>query len=315
MAWLHHPGIQNDEALFASAIFHPVWGEYSIRGAPVMLMSYLGALKGWLYFPLFQVWPPSALSIRLPVLLAGALAVWLFYRLLLRIGGSRAALAGAALLATDTSFLLTARCDWGPVALQHVFLIGGMLLLLRFAQTGERRWAAAGSFPFGLACWDKALFLWLLSGLCAAALLVFPRKVLALAGPRVLALALLCFVLGALPLVIYNLDSSGPFLPTLRGNASPDFTALGPKALFVLSTLDGSALFGYLVPFDSDSARRPETPWERACVRLSDLSGHPRRSLLGLAFLASLALWPLVRRKPAGRAALFALVALLAAWL
>jgi len=315
-AWIRHPGIQNDEALFASVIYHPVWGEYSILGVPVMLISYLGAVKGWLYAPLFWIWPPSPASIRLPMLLAGALTVWLFYRLLRRIHGPRAALIGAALLATDTTFLLTTRCDWGPTALQHVFLVAGMLLLLRFSQTGSLWRAAAGFFLFGLGCWDKALFLWLLSGLLVATLVCFPRRTLALVTPRGVGLAAFSFLLGALPLAVFNLDPAQPLLSTLRRNTSLDVTDLGPKARSLFSSLEGSVLFGYLAPEDAGSAvREPSTRGERACIRLNDLSGRPRRGLLNLAFLGSIALLPLVWRKPAGRAALFALLALLVAWL
>ena len=47
---------------------------------------------------------------------------------------TRAALFGTALLATDASYLLTVRWDWGPVALQHLCLIGGVLAIVRFWQ-------------------------------------------------------------------------------------------------------------------------------------------------------------------------------------
>jgi hypothetical protein len=175
---------------------------------------------------------------------------------------------------------------------------------------------AAGFFLFGLGCWDKALFLWLLSGLAVATLVCFPRRALALITARVVAVAVLSFLLGALPLVVYNLDPARPLLSTLRGNARVEVKDFGPKARSLFSSLEGSVLFGYLAPEDAGSAaRQPETRWERACLWVSDVSGHPRRGLLNLAFLGSIALLPLVWRKRAGRAALFALTALLAAWL
>jgi uncharacterized membrane protein len=68
------------------------------------------------------------------VLLAGAATIWLFYRLLRRISGNRAAVFGCALLAADSTFLLTNTFDWGPVALQHLLLVGAILLLVVFYQ-------------------------------------------------------------------------------------------------------------------------------------------------------------------------------------
>src|SRR5450755_3902650 len=116
---LPYAGIQNDEALVAGPIFGPVARDFRIRifhrDIPLMAMDYVGALKSWLYWPIFRLTQPSPTSLRLPVLLIGALTIWLFYRLLEKIAGPRAAVTGCLLLATDTTFLLTTEFDWGPV--------------------------------------------------------------------------------------------------------------------------------------------------------------------------------------------------------
>jgi len=49
------------------------------------------------------------------MLVAGAASIWLFYRLLRRIAGERAAVIGSTLLAADSLYLLTTCFDWGPV--------------------------------------------------------------------------------------------------------------------------------------------------------------------------------------------------------
>src|SRR5437868_7387516 len=70
-AFIPLTGIQNDEALFASGIYRPFNVKYSVNimgfNVPLMIMTYVGALKSWLYTPVFGVWPPSAYSVRLPV--------------------------------------------------------------------------------------------------------------------------------------------------------------------------------------------------------------------------------------------------------
>ena len=57
-AFLPLLGIQNDEALFACAFLQPRAG-YIVRlghsNLPIMLMSYLGTLKAWIYRPVFAV--------------------------------------------------------------------------------------------------------------------------------------------------------------------------------------------------------------------------------------------------------------------
>jgi len=130
---------------------------------PMLLISYLGALKAWVYAPILAIWEPSVWSVRVPVLLAGAVTLFLFWMLLERTVSRRAALAGTALLAFDTTFLLTTCFDWGPVALQHLLAVSAALLLVRFHTTGSRRMLGAAFFLLGLALWDKALFGWTLT--------------------------------------------------------------------------------------------------------------------------------------------------------
>ncbi|MCP5117985.1 MAG: hypothetical protein GY953_44790, partial [bacterium] len=125
---LPYPGIAYDEALFTSVIYAPGTMEAKVRvfGAqiPTMMMSYLGTLKAWIYAPLLLIWKPSVWSLRVPALVAGAGAIWLFAAFLRRIAGRRAAVIGGALLATDAVYLLTSTFDWGPNALQHLLVAG-----------------------------------------------------------------------------------------------------------------------------------------------------------------------------------------------
>ena len=164
-----------------------------------MLLSYLGALKAWLYSPILAVWQPSAWSIRLPVLLLGAATIWLFYRLLDRLQGKRAALLGCALLATDTTYLLTTCFDWGPVVIQRLLAVAGVLLLVRYHQDSSRVSLGAAFFLFGLALWDKALFRLEPVGLAAGALFVFPGVIRRSVNAKNLALALVCLLRAGAP--------------------------------------------------------------------------------------------------------------------
>ena len=89
-------------------------------------------------------------TVREPMLLAGVASLWLFFLLLRRIAGDRAALIGCALLACDSLYLLTTCFDWGPVALQHLLLIGGALW----------RWSGSSRSTRNRALWLAAFSLW-----------------------------------------------------------------------------------------------------------------------------------------------------------
>jgi hypothetical protein len=108
LALIPQAGIQDDEALFGSAIFHPEEAAYSVKlfnhQIPLMQMSYLGSLKSWVYTPIFRRWKPSAASVRFPALVLGAITVGLFWLLLRRVSGYRAAAIGCLLLAPTHPF-------------------------------------------------------------------------------------------------------------------------------------------------------------------------------------------------------------------
>jgi len=311
---LPYNGIEDDEALVAGPIFGPVAREFRLRvfhrDIPLMAMDYVGALKSWLYLPIFRLFAPSPLSLRLPVLAIGAITIWLFYLLLDRIAGNRAALAGCLLLSTDTSFLLTTEFDWGPVAIQHLMLVAACLLLVEFVRTDSRKLLAAGFFTLGLGLWDKAIFAWVLGGLVIAAVVVFPKQALARLTARNLGVAIAGLLLGVWPLVVFNARHDWR---TVRNNASFSAENLDAKATVLLSTVTGSGLFGYMVNVSSaEPAREPPSWLERASTRIADFSGRPHRNVmmpaLLIAFVAGL--WIRASR----RATLFALIFLAGAW-
>ncbi|MEO8592767.1 MAG: glycosyltransferase family 39 protein [Candidatus Solibacter sp.] len=309
-------GLQNDEALFANGIFKPYAVAYSFRlghsTLPLMLMTYLGTLKSWIYRPIFQIFGSGVLAMRLPMLLAGAISIWIFYLLLRRLVGERAALFGCGLLAVDTMYLLTSCFDWGPVALQHFLLLYAMLLLFGFFRERRRKLLFWGCFLLGLAMWDKALAVWMISGMGVALLVVAPRQLFSLITVRRIGIAAFAFALGALPLIVYNVHSN---LATFRGNTSWDTSDFAGKGRLLAGTADGRALLGWLNNEDwqTDKPHLPNSVMESASAKISALFGHPRQSLFLYAFLLAVLLAPLARGN-ALRAILFALAALTVAW-
>ncbi len=72
------PGLYYDEALFVNAASGGVTDLFVYKrfaGIPTMLMPYIGALKSWLYFPIFTLFGIDIVTIRLPAILLGALAL------------------------------------------------------------------------------------------------------------------------------------------------------------------------------------------------------------------------------------------------
>jgi hypothetical protein len=278
-----------------------------------MLMSYVGALKSWVYGPILRIFGIGLITLRVPTMLAGAASVWLFFLLLRRIGGNRAAVIGALLLATDAQYLLTSCFDWGPVAFQHLLLVAGALLLVRFYQEKRDAALAAGCFLFGLAIWDKALAVWLLSGLAIGGMATFPRQIASLFTARRVAIAVIALVLGAAPLLLFNATSQWA---TFHGNFDRDTKDVPGKALFLARTFGGAGLFGWMSA-ENAATPQPHLPTSataRAAADISALFGHPRQSLLMYAFVLAIVVAPFTGWTNL-RLVLWCLVAMGVAWI
>ena len=314
---LPHLGLQYDETLFAPAHFRggeaafslAIWG----RRLPLMQMAYIGSLKTWMYAPILAFCPPSYGEVRVPVLLLGAATVWMLVRLLDSIHGRRAAWIGGLLLATDTTFLLTTCFDWGPVVLQHFLLVAALTALLKFSRQGTWLSLFFGCFLLGLGLWDKASFLWILGGLAAAVLLVFPRELQMRMTLRNAGLAAAGFCLGALPLLIYNATSR---LATIRSTSSVGLDDFDTKVVQLRYAWDGRILFTLLTRQPPlGAAREPQSTVERASFQLRSALGPHPTNRMEPAFFAGLLLVPMLWKRPARRVLLFWLAMLVLAWL
>jgi hypothetical protein len=308
-------GIQNDEVLFASGLYEPLEYRFGIRlfhhRVPLMLLSYLGATKTWFYAVWFKVWPPGAVSLRVPMLLGGAVTLWLFFLLLRRLAGLPAALAGTALLATDPVYLLVTL--WGPILFHHLLLLGVLWCLIRFHDSGSRRWLAAGCFCAGLGVWDKALFAWLLVALAAGTLAAAPKALWKALKWRDLPVAAIFLLVGAAPLLLFNFKSRGE---TIRGNAAVSAADLRAKAGVLGYSLDGSLLFGWISASEAPATpRAPNGAAERAATWLVGVMGRRERHYLPWAFALAVLALPLLWRTKARALLLFGLVSFAVGWL
>ncbi len=203
-AWIHLPGPQMDEFLHVpvvvrflrpTTLYHFQLGRHTI---PLMIMSYVGALKGWLLSLWFVLIPRGVPGYRLLGILAGLATLWLAYRFTRRWWGRPVSLLLLAFLSTDPSFVHTIRLDYGPVALMQLLKMAALCLFPRSP--------AAACFLLGLAVWDKANFVWFVAGLGATLVLLFPGELLG--RLRQLPLAALAFLLGASPFLAFNLSQS-----------------------------------------------------------------------------------------------------------
>lgn len=313
---LPRPGLQADEVLFISALQHPDHALYSLswfhHHAPLMLLSYVGTLKSWLYAPFYAAGLLNVWSIRLPALLLAALSILLLARLAKEIGGWTAAVVLGWLLATDAVFLVTAVFDWGPVVLQNLLAASALLLFYRWGQVARKWLLFWGSFIVGLALWDKALFVWNLSGMVVSFLLFGLTAVRRQITLRNACVAVAGLLLGAMPLISFNIRHRNE---TLGANARLSAADLPGKFHYLTASLNGVTASGAIGATIPSSAAPARSLVQRASFRLSDatasLPGNYRSWLLAFLFVAGV----LVARGAERRWILFLLVSASLAWI
>jgi hypothetical protein len=245
---LERPGLHSDELLFATPALGAGGATYDPwLHLPLMVGGYLGALKAYLFMPLFAVWAPSAWSIRIPDVLMGAGALLLFWLFVRRTGGVAAGLLALLLLAFDPSYAFAARVDWGPTLLMQVFKGLSLLAVAHVVDEGRLRWLWALLLFSLLGLYDKLNYIWVVNALAVASLAHAPRLArLARAEPRRFwpPVALLAAVTAVLFV--------GAIL-TLLGEARPEQAALtlvqrvGHTWTLVAGTFDGSLIHDWVV--------------------------------------------------------------------
>ncbi len=209
---------------------------------PVMTGDYWGSVSTYAVLPLFWIFGPGVLAVRLWPILAGMAAVLLTYFVGKRLYGRWPGALAAALLAIFPSFIFWTRV--GIYVISHIVAVtlGILLSFLRWRDTGHRRWLFLATFLAGIGLWTKLLFLWFLIAVPAAYVLLLLadlvsedrvasgdvrgmvrrsrvrfRQDVPLNGLPDLTAALAGFLIGAFPVIYYNLISRGSYL-VLRSN-------------------------------------------------------------------------------------------------
>jgi hypothetical protein len=311
-----YAGFQHDEVVFAQPFFQHGVTFYSCRlgslSIPMMINSYAGSFKTWLYWPVLELWNPSAFSIRVPAMLIAALSILLFWPIMVRAGGKRAAAIATVLLATDSMYLMTSVFDWGPCALQHFFLVAVMLTFIRFDETGKIALLALGSFLAGVALWEKALFFWFAGALAVAALAIYPKCIWRRVSMRNLIVATAGFAIGATPLILYNIHKPNS---TLGENVLFSTGEFDEKLELAKRTINAYALSDYIVYSDwMPLPHAPRNAMESASLALRDATGSGQKSAMLWAYGLSILLVPLVWRTRVWRPMLFALIFTAVGW-
>lgn len=171
---LDKPGIHYDEILFGNAALGGIDGSFITKkfgSLPIMLMPYVGALKAYIYYPIFKIFPVSAHTIRIPAIILGALTLLFTFKYVNLIFDKKTAFAAMLLLAFDPSFLFQNKL-WG-VSISLFLKSLALFFLIKGIKAGEKRFFIFSFLCLGLGVFDKLDFIWFVTALLLAAFIVF----------------------------------------------------------------------------------------------------------------------------------------------
>src|SRR6266403_4760543 len=171
------PGLYMDEVDFVNAargapdntMIHMRLGS-----VPLFIMPYLGALKAWIYAPIFGLFGVSALTIRLPAILIAAVTLLIFYQLMRAQLGPVWATIGLWIMMVDPANLFPSRLDWGPTVLMHFFQAAIFALWFSYRDKPTLWKIVLICICAGLGFFDKFNFIWLVVAFVIAVSLCYP---------------------------------------------------------------------------------------------------------------------------------------------
>lgn len=169
------PGLQQDETLFVNAATLRLPGigiVHQIGGIPMMIFHYTGALKSWIYDPIFAVAGTSPTAIRLPAVIIVCVGLALVYPAVRTLVNRPVAILSFAVLCFDNSVFWLTRDDVGPSTLEFFLKCGALFCVARFATNRRLRWVVLLLVVLALGVFNKLNFIWVVNASLAVSIVL-----------------------------------------------------------------------------------------------------------------------------------------------
>ncbi|MCP9756011.1 hypothetical protein EGI26_12690 [Lacihabitans sp. CCS-44] len=175
--FLERPGLQTDEILFANLslgeINHTTYIARKIGGITFFVISYIGALKSWIFIPIFKFFGFNYFSVRIPMILLSMISLLLVYKAV-NISFKKPLLAWFILMAlvTESTFITMVRTDVGPIAIEYFCKILSILLIFKYLQSKKQSNLYFLPLVLALGIFNKINFIWFSNALLFSSLIL-----------------------------------------------------------------------------------------------------------------------------------------------
>jgi len=175
------PGLNYDELLFTNAALGPIdhnFVDVRIGNFPLMLMNYIGALKAYIYYPIFKLFGVSAFTIRFPMILLFASGLYILYHLSQTVFGKKTAIVVLLISFLDPIGISHSRMDVGPAVISFFCKTTSLYFFFLFI----KRRKSSALLMFCLFCllglYNKLNFIWFLVATFISITLFYRKPVL-----------------------------------------------------------------------------------------------------------------------------------------
>jgi len=177
---------------------------------PFMPSDYIGPVQGYIFFFAFVLFGLSVPVIRITTSLAGLAGVLCFHAFARLHFGRLAATAAALLLATDLTYLLMTRHDFGVISFCLFAQSASLWLLSLWKRDRKGKHLFFGALLLGLGLTQRMNFLAFIAAVAVSLLIAYGRSIRPTC--REASLAGLGFLAGAWPVLLYNAVTHGAAL-------------------------------------------------------------------------------------------------------
>lgn len=253
------PGLHHDEAQEAAlmgmqlnnglppVLFRNTGLNFAGRAWPLMVQDYIGALNVYLAWIAFAIGGVSVESLRTMTILTGIVTLITAFGAARSLAGQKAGALTVLLLAVHPTYIFWTRQGVYVTSYTQTLALASLWLMVRWWKGGKAHNLYLAAFLMGIGLWGKLLFIWFMGAVFIAWLLLnLPRWIqLTRHTPRnagltsedvksgvlrptlptkwhTILIAILCGILGLLPLILYNLKSGGT-LENIFGNLDQSY--------------------------------------------------------------------------------------------
>jgi hypothetical protein len=178
---IESPGLHYDEALFINAANGKIDNAYvhsQVLGIPVMIMSYIGALKSLIYIPIFGLFGVNYYSIRIPVILISLCAIIAVFFFVKKELSEKVAHWTAILLLLSPLVQMFARLDIGPTGISFLLQSLTLLVFAQFLGTKKKYNLVLIAILLSIGVWNKIHFIWFVNAFLVGVLFVYGKSLL-----------------------------------------------------------------------------------------------------------------------------------------